>query len=378
VKSLYGLKSSAARWHEELAQTLRDMGFEPSKADYYLWIKDCGTLYEYICVYVDDIIAASLNADALLEGFRLKAHYKLKGVGQADYYLGGNYGRIKCAYAVDTCYLSAHAYIKNICERIEKTMGVTLKIYQIMDPDYRPEIDSSLVLCEDLISKYRMLAGSAFWAAALGRYDILYATNTYARYNILPREGHLNGMLRVFGYLKTFKKAKLVFDFRNFTHDLGEEIEHGWSELYPNAKEELPPNMPKPKIKAVKITSIYDASHAPCLVTRRSVTGIVLLLNTFLLRCTSKRQNTVETSTYGAEMVAGRLAVLQVMDIRYKLQMLGVPVEGASALLGDNQSVITSCSLPSSNLKKKHNAIAYHLSPYSRSCCGWSGKAILY
>ena len=48
------------------------------------------------------------------------------------------------------------------------------------------------------------------------------------------------------------------------------------------------------------------------------------------------------------------------MDVRYKLRMLGVPVEGTSALLGDNQSVITSCSLPSSNLKKKHNAIAYH------------------
>jgi len=78
--------------HEELAQTLRDMGIEPSKADYDLWIKDCGTHYEYICVYVDDIIAASFNADVLLEEFRLKAHYILKGVGQPDYYLGGNYG----------------------------------------------------------------------------------------------------------------------------------------------------------------------------------------------------------------------------------------------------------------------------------------------
>ena len=68
----------------------------------------------------------------------------------------------------------------------------------------------------------------------------------------------------------------------------------------------------------------------------------------------------METATYGAEMVAGRLAVEQVMAWRYKLRMLGVPVIGASTLLGDNQSVITSCSLPSSNLKKKHNAIAYH------------------
>ena len=113
-------------------------------------------------------------------------------------------------------------------------------------------------------------------------------------------------------------------------------------------------------MKAIRITSIYDASHAPCLVTRRSVSGIVLMLNNTILRCTSKRQNTVESATYGAEMVAGRLAVEQVMDIRYKLRMLGVPVLEASVLIGDNQSVITSCSIPSSNLKKKHNSITYH------------------
>jgi len=88
-------------------------------------------------------------------------------------------------------------------------------------------------------------------------------------------------MLRVFGYLKKFKKAKLVFDYREFTHGLEAEIEYGWGELYPNAKEELPTDMLMPKMKAVMITSIYDASHAPCLVTRRSVTGMVLLPNNY-------------------------------------------------------------------------------------------------
>ena len=61
-------------------------------------------------------------------------------------------------------------------------------------------------------------------------------------------------------------------------------------------------------------------------------------------------------------MVAGRLAFEQVMDIRYKLRMTGAPIVEATTMLGDNQSVITSCSIPSSNLKKKHNAIAYHRS----------------
>ena len=127
-----------------------------------------------------------------------------------------------------------------------------------------------------------------------------------------------------------------VFDIGEFTMETLDDISHGWKELYPNAYEKLLPDMPVRERKPLSMTAICDASHGPCLVTRRSVTGIVLLLNNFILRCTSKCQNTVETSTYGAKMVAGRLAVEQVMDIRYKLRMLGVPIVEATAMLGDN------------------------------------------
>jgi Reverse transcriptase (RNA-dependent DNA polymerase) len=36
-RSLYGLRSSAARFHEHLSEKLRKMGFRPSKADPDLW-----------------------------------------------------------------------------------------------------------------------------------------------------------------------------------------------------------------------------------------------------------------------------------------------------------------------------------------------------
>ena len=40
--------------------------------------------------------------------------------------------------------------------------------------------------------------------------------------------------------------------------------------------------------------------------------------------------------------------------------MLCIPVEQTSLLLGDNMSVVLNTTIPSSILKKKHNAIAYH------------------
>jgi hypothetical protein len=40
--------------------------------------------------------------------------------------------------------------------------------------------------------------------------------------------------------------------------------------------------------------------------------------------------------------------------------MLGIPIEGHALMLGDNASVIASTTIPSSPLRKKHNAVAYH------------------
>ena len=74
----------------------------------------------------------------------------------------------------------------------------------------------------------------------------------------------------------------------------------------------------------------------------------------------SKRQTTVETSSYGSELVAARIAIELVIELRYKLRMLGVPVDSPTQLLGDNMSVVLNTTVPSSQLKKKHNAIAYH------------------
>ena len=42
------------------------------------------------------------------------------------------------------------------------------------------------------------------------------------------------------------------------------------------------------------------------------------------------------------------------------LRMLGVPVDGPSLMLGDNNSMVLNTSVQSSVLKKKHHACAYN------------------
>ena len=52
-----------------------------------------------------------------------------------------------------------------------------------------------------------------------------------------------------------------------------------------------------------------DAAHAGDLITRRSQTGIIFMLNCVPILWHNKRQATVEASTFGSEFVALRTGV---------------------------------------------------------------------
>ena len=74
----------------------------------------------------------------------------------------------------------------------------------------------------------------------------------------------------------------------------------------------------------------------------------------------SKKQNTVESSSFGNEFVALRIAKEMIVALRYKLRMFGIPLRGPASVLCDNQGVVKNTSLPESALSKRHNAINYH------------------
>ena len=65
-------------------------------------------------------------------------------------------------------------------------------------------------------------------------------------------------------------------------------------------------------------------------------------------------------ATNGSEFVAAKTATEQIMDMRYTLRYLGVPIKSKSYTIGDNWSVVTSATLPHSTLSKRYNILAFH------------------
>jgi hypothetical protein len=111
-KGLYGLRTSAARFHEHLAAKLCQMGYKPSRADADLYMKDCGDHYEYLAMYVDNILSFSRDPMKVIE--ELKKDYILKGVSEPMFYLGGDVEQLGQAWKQEgiECALSASTYIK--------------------------------------------------------------------------------------------------------------------------------------------------------------------------------------------------------------------------------------------------------------------------
>ena len=104
----------------------------------------------------------------------------------------------------------------------------------------------------------------------------------------------------------------------------------------------------------------FDSDYAHDQVNRRSVSGAVSFVRSTPISWTSKRQGTIESYIYSAEFCAGRVASEEAIEKRYMLRSLDVPIEGATAICGDNLGIIIYCTNPDSELKNKHVAISYH------------------
>ena len=256
-KALYGLQGSGKAWHSKFADDLYDLGFVPSRADPDLWMRKMDDHYEYIAIFVDDVTIFSRDPYQILN--ELKKKYDFKNVGDPEYYNGAD---LDYDTATGNWTMSARTYIRNISEKIENLLGISLKNYgSPMVTNDHPELDETDLLDEKGIKMYQMLIGSAQWAVTLGRYDIQYVTNTMARYSSCPKVGHLKRVVRIFGYLKHHSKFRIVFDNDPPNLDGITFLDHDWSEQYPDVTSDIPQEVPMGFAGIAIIVAYVDASY---------------------------------------------------------------------------------------------------------------------
>ena len=370
-KALYGLKSSGAAFRAHLAETLYDLNYKPTKADPDVWIRpamkaDGFKYYEMVLVYVDDILCISHDPKATMTG--LQTTFKLKDdkVEKPEMYLGAELCE-RVLNGIECWTMSSEKYVKAAVVAVEAHLDksgqrLPTRCTTVMKADYRPELDVTAELNAAGTRYFQELVGILRWAIELGRIDIAMETSMLSSHLALPRDGHLQAVYHIFGYLKGKPKRTLAFDPSHPDIDETRFKECDWRDFYRDARECIPGDAPEPRGNTVSTHCFVDADHAGNRITRRSQTGILIFCNRAPILWYSKRQNTVETSTFGSEFVAMRIAVELIEGLRYKLRMFGIPIDSPTNVFCDNEAVTKNVTLPESTLKKKHNAIAYHRS----------------
>ena len=373
IRALYGMKSASASFRAFMAEKLDTLGFRASYADPDVWMrpatKSSGEeYYEYIMMYVDDILVISEQAKEILEQIQQYVRFKNDKIEPPANYLGAKLEK-KSINGRDVWTMTSVEYIKAAIKNVEETIKdkkwkLPSRVSTPMSSNYIPELDETPELDKKDTQYFQELIGILRWGTEIGRVDILLETSLLSQYQAAPREGHMEEILHIFAYLKKKPKITLYFDptIPNLDYSIFKTAPDDFKEYYRDAKEELPHNMPKPRGRSVTTTAYVDASHAANKKTRRSHTGYIIFVNRSPILWYSKRQQTVETSSFSAEFIAMKACVEAIQHLRFKLRMFGIPmVDGdPTFVLSDNESVVNNSTKVESTLNKKHSSVAYH------------------
>jgi len=225
--------------------------------------------------------------------------------------------------------IAPRKYIEKILGTYERMFGEAPRqnLASPIEKGDHPEMDSSEFLeCND-IQKYMSLIGALQWVVTIGRFDVHTAVMTLSSFRQAPRNGHMDRVKRIFGYLSKMRHAAIRIRTDEPDYSDLPFHEYDWSRsVYGELEEVLPNDAPTPLGKFVTLTHFVDANLMHCMATGKSVTGILHLINKTPIDWFSKKQATVETATYGSEFVVARTCTEQIIDLRNTLRYLGVSV----------------------------------------------------
>ena len=366
VKALYGLTTSAERFHTLFSDFLRTMGFKPTRFDRDVWmrLRDDESGYDYICTHVDDFKVVVKDPMIWIE--RIAGAFLIKEHGPRNYYLGNDYTYHE---TFDMWTYGSKTYAKEAVSKIERIFGCLPKeTTPLPSAECHPEMDDTPLLDLDGHRKYQMVLGMLQWLMSIGRPDLSQVVASLNRFGAAPREGHLKLALRAFGYIKQTPNKVIAIDSRPLPIDRTapdfDKLIPDFLQDYPDAKEEIASHFPKMFGPIMDTTILVDADHAHDKATRKSITGLLAFVGSTPVLWLSKRQGSIASSTYAAEFSALRTATEEAISLRYILRCLGcnVPADGScpTKVFGDNLAVIQSSQNPAADISKKHVAISFH------------------
>ena len=296
---------------------MEHLNFVPCKADSEVWMRpaikfDDTKHWEYVLLYVDDVLCISENGISVIKN-EINRYFKVKNsesISAPKLYLVNKVSKVTLANGNKAWAFSSSQYVQAAIENVEAhlkrfNMSLPRRASSPLKNNYRPETDISTALNMRDSAYYQSLIGVLRWIIELGRVDITSEASMMASYMASPRQGHLEQVYHRFAYLKLHHNCEMIFDPTEPEIDSSVFPEEDWStSVYNGAKEVLPTNAPEPRGQGFVIRVFVDSDHAELELTRISRTGYIIFLNNVPIYWLSKKQSSIQTSSFGSEFLA--------------------------------------------------------------------------
>ncbi|KAJ9535705.1 LOW QUALITY PROTEIN: hypothetical protein OSB04_un001143 [Centaurea solstitialis] len=320
-KALYGLHQAPRAWYDTLSTYLLENEFTRGVIDKTLFIKREKQKILLVQIYVDDIIFGSTKSSMCTE-FEDLMHkkFKMSAMGELTFFLG-----LQVAQKENGIFIHQSKYVKDILHKFGfsdvKPASTPMETHKhlTVDPEGQ-EVD---------VHHYRSMIGSLMYLTA-SRPDIMFVVCVCARFQVQPKDSHLQAVKRIFRYLKGHSKFGLWYP-----HD-----------------------------SPFDLIAYTDSDYGGANMDRKSTTGGCQFLGSRLVSWQCKKQTSVSTSTAEAEYIAAASCCSQVLWIQNQMLDYGLTFLNTPIYI-DNSSAISIVNNPVKHSKTKHIEIRFH---FIRDC----------
>jgi len=324
-KTLYGLKQSSRAWYVQIHIFFTKEGFIRSHADHSLYIKQTGSYFMAVVVYVDDLIILASNMPMMNElKSKLEEEYDMSDLGELHFFLGVHIERDRAARTVT---MHQGSYIEGVLQRFGmedcKPVGTPLDPKVALAKATDEEWEQYSREMRDI--PYKACVGSLMYAMVATRADLAFAVSTVSQFMSKPCPTHWAAVKRIMRYLKGTLDMKLRLG--------GKGIEMG---------------------------GYCDADWGGDADRRRSTTGYVFFVGEGAVSWNSKRQPTVALSTTEAEYMAASQSAKEAIWLRQLMADVGCVQDEATTIMCDNQGCIALAKNPKHHSRTKHIDVQHH------------------
>jgi hypothetical protein len=318
-RAIYGLKQAALAWWRELANSLKDMGFNRLYSDAGIFIcRHSNGTFAIIVAYVDDVLFVGPSQSFIQSKKKLfMAKWECRDLGDCKEFL-----RMRITRKDRSIYLDQCSYLEKVIERFGMTNAkyarTPLPVGYIPTPN-QGEVNPQMR------TQFQQIIGSLLYIMLGTRPDIAFAVTKLAQFAANPSKEHLDKAKYVLRYLAGTAKYALV---------------------YKGASNK-------------GLIAYTDSDYAADPVKRRSTTGYLFKLANGIISWQSRAQKTIALSATEAEYMALSDCSRQAVWIQNIFTELGLQVR-PTQICADNEGGIFIASNPVQERRTKHIDVRFH------------------